>query len=257
MAAYHHAEREGHLLVVTFTRPEAANALNTEACQQLHGLFDEFSQDPSLWVAIVTGAGERAFCAGMDLKDSARGEGLRLPPSGFAGLTHRFDNFKPVIAAVNGAAYGGGMELVLACDLVVASEQARFALSEPRVGVAALAGGVHRLVRQIGQKAAMSMLLTGRAVDATEALRMGFVNEVVPQQDVLARARALADQVLACAPRAVRATKQLALEGLDHPLSTAMARQYTEVDAMLRSPDVREGARAFAEKRAPVWSGEG
>ncbi|MCB1618529.1 MAG: enoyl-CoA hydratase/isomerase family protein, partial [Pseudomonadales bacterium] len=161
----------------------------------------------------------------------------------------------PVIAAVNGAAYGGGLEMALACDIVIAAEHAIFALSEPRVGVAALAGGVHRLARQIGLKQAMGMLLNGRKVSAAEAHELGFVNEVVPAAELMATAQRWAAEIAACAPLAVRATKQLAMSGLDLPLREAMAASYPMVTAMLNSPDMVEGARAFAERRAPNWQG--
>jgi enoyl-CoA hydratase/carnithine racemase len=175
---------------------------------------------------------------------------------GFAGLTSRFDDAKPVIAAVNGVAMGGGFEIALACDLIIASENAVFALPEPRVGLAALAGGMHRLPRQIGLKQAMGMLLTGRRVSAREGRELGFVNEVVPAADLMAAARRWADEILACAPLSVRASKQSALAGLDAPsLRAAMEGRYDQVVAMVESEDFREGPRAFAEKRDPIWKG--
>ncbi|HMY96662.1 MAG TPA: enoyl-CoA hydratase-related protein [Pseudomonadales bacterium] len=255
MSEYYSLAVDGHVITVTLQQPEISNSLDSAACLALHELFDEFERNPQWWVAVITGAGERAFCAGMNLKNVAKGEPLRLPPSGFAGLTHRFDNSKPVIAAVNGAAYGGGLEMALACDIVIAAEHAIFALSEPRVGVAALAGGVHRLARQIGLKQAMGMLLNGRKVSAAEAHELGFVNEVVPAAELMATAQRWAAEIAACAPLAVRATKQLAMSGLDLPLREAMAASYPMVTAMLNSPDMVEGARAFAERRAPNWQG--
>src|SRR5271163_3803073 len=171
-------ERDGPITTVTLNRPEVMNALHSPAHFELGEVFDNFAADPGQWVAIVTGAGERAFSAGNDLKHQAGGGKLGSPPSGFAGLTSRFDLTKPLIAAVNGVAMGGGFEIALACDLIVASEAAIFALPEPRVGLAALAGGLHRLPRQIGLKRAMSMILTGRRVPASEGEALGFVNEV-------------------------------------------------------------------------------
>lgn len=255
MSDYYNLAVNGRVITVTIEQPDISNALDSAACLALHELFDEFERNPDWWVAIITGAGERAFCAGMNLKNVAKGEPLRLPPSGFAGLTHRFDNTKPVIAAVNGAAYGGGLEMALACDLIIAADHAVFALSEPRVGVAALAGGVHRLARQIGLKQAMGMLLNGRKVSAVEAQKFGFVNEVVPAADLMTTAQRWATEIAACAPLAVRATKQLAMSGLDLPLREAMVASYPLVTAMLNSPDMVEGARAFAEKRSPNWQG--
>ena len=159
-------EKEGHLTIVTLNRPEVMNALHPPANFELAGVFDDFAADPEQWVAIVTGAGEKAFSAGNDLKYQASGGKMSSPPSGFAGLTSRFDLDKPVIAAVNGMAMGGGFEIALACDLIVAADTAIFALPEPRVGLAALAGGLHRLPREIGSKQALGMILTGRRVSA-------------------------------------------------------------------------------------------
>jgi crotonobetainyl-CoA hydratase len=165
------------------------------------------------------------------------------------------DNPKPVIAAVNGLAMGGGFEIALACDIIVASEKAVFALPEPRVGLAALAGGTHRLPRAIPLKHAMGMLLTGRRVGAEEGMRLGFVNEVVPEGQALAGARAWAEQILECAPISVRATKQSAYDGLGKSVEEASATSYDQVVAMVKSEDFLEGPRAFAEKRTPAWKG--
>ncbi len=249
-------QRDGRLLVVTIARPELRNALHPPAHDELAAAFDAFEADPELWVAIVTGEGDEAFCAGQDLKWIAQGGAPTVPASGFGGLTARYDGVKPLIAAVNGLAFGGGFEIALACDLIVASDRARFALPEPKVGLAALAGGMHRLPRQIGLKPAMGMLLTGRAVDAQEGLRLGFVNEVVPHAELMAGARRWAEQILACAPLSVRASKQSALVGLDAAsLEEAVTGRYDQIGAMLRSEDFREGPRAFAEKRPPRWKG--
>ena len=248
--------REGRILWVTLNRPEVLNALHAAANRELARVFDEFELDPELWIAIVTGAGDRAFCAGNDLKVQASGGELEFSKAGFGGLTSRTTCSKPLIAAVNGVAMGGGFEIALACDLVVASERAVFALPEPRVGLAALAGGIHRLVRQIPQKHAMGMLLTGRRVSAQEGHVLGFVNEVVPHGELLPAARRWAEQILECAPLSVRATKQAALAGLDAPsLAAAIDGHYEQIGAMLKSEDFREGPRAFAAKRKPRWTG--
>lgn len=178
------------------------------------------------------------------------------PETGFAGLTSRWDLDKPVIAAVNGVAMGGGFEIALACDLIIASETARFALPEPKVGLAALAGGMHRLPRVIGVKRAMSMMLTGRHVPAAEGLELGFVNEVVAPDQLMERARAWAEMILECSPMSIRATKQAAMQGLDAPtLQDAYEGRYDAVAAMMKSDDWIEGPKAFAEKRPPQWSG--
>jgi enoyl-CoA hydratase/carnithine racemase len=255
MAEFCKTEREGHLLVVTLQRPDVLNALHPPANRELAQAFDEFAADPELWVAILTGAG-RGFCAGNDLKYQATGGDMSgQPATGFAGLTNRTDLVKPVIAAVNGVAMGGGFEIALACDLIVASEDATFALPEPRVGLAALAGGIHRLPRQIGLKNAMGMLLTGRRVSAEEGQRLGFVNEVVPKGEALAAAKRWAAQILECAPLSVRASKQAAYQGLEVGLGQAMAGRYEELHRMVKSEDFVEGPKAFAEKRPPRWKG--
>jgi enoyl-CoA hydratase/carnithine racemase len=256
MPEFCEVDRDGRILTVTIARPEVMNALHPPANEELGAVFDEFAADPDLWVAIITGAGDRAFSAGNDLKYTARSDGkVPIAEKGFAGLTSRFDNPKPVIAAVNGVAMGGGFEIALACDLIVASEKAVFALPEPRVGLAALAGGMHRLPRMIPLKHAMGMLLTGRRVSAEEGLALGFVNEVVPVEDLMSAARRWADQILECAPLSVRASKESALRGLDLPLEQAMSAHYDQVHTLIKSEDFIEGPRAFSEKRPPVWKG--
>jgi len=256
MPEFCEVQREGHLLIVTIARPEVMNAIHPPASAELARAFDEFVADPELWVAIVTGKGDKAFCAGNDLKYQAGGGKLEWPASGFGGLTSRFDNPKPVIAAVNGLAMGGGFEIVLSCDVVVAAEHALFALPEPRVGLAALAGGMQRLPRQIPLKHAMGMLLTGRRVSAEEGQRFGFVNEVVPLGQALAGARRWADQILECSPVSVRTTKAVALQSLAHAsLEQSLAARYDAVVDLVKSEDFVEGPRAFAEKRKPTWKG--
>ncbi len=251
------AERDGRVLTVTIERPEVMNAVHPPANVELGEIFDTFVADDDLWVAILTGAGDRAFCAGNDLKFTASNTApAEVPKHGFGGLTSRFDNWKPVIAAVNGVAMGGGFEIALACDLIIASDRAIFALPEPRVGLAALAGGAHRLPRQIGLKHAMGMLLTGRRVLAEEGRQLGFVNEVVPHDELMAAARRWADTILECGPLSVRASKQSAMQGLDAPsLQQALEARYDQVGVLVRSEDFVEGPRAFTEKRDPVWKG--
>jgi enoyl-CoA hydratase/carnithine racemase len=228
-------ERDGRLTIVTMNRPASHNALNAEAHEELAAVFDAFAADPDQWVAIITGSGLKAFCAGHDLKQQASGGGMATPPSGFAGLTSRFDMTKPVIAAVNGVAMGGGFEIVLACDIVVAVASASFALPEPRVGLAALAGGLQRLPRSIGLKHAMGMMLTG----------------------VVEAAKRWAQDILACSPMAIRATKEAVLRGLDEPTEVFLHRQWSmpAMTAMLASQDAVEGPAAFAAKRSPEWGG--
>jgi len=251
-------KRSGHITTVTLNRPAVMNALHKPAHFELHEVFNAFAADPEQWVAIVTGAGERAFCAGNDLKWQAAGGERGWNSSGFGGLTLRFHCDKPIIAAVNGVAMGGGFEVALACDLIIASENATFALPEPRVGLAALAGGLQRLPRQIGLKRAMGMILTGRHVSAREGFELGFVNEVVPAGEAVAAAKRWANQICQNSPMSIRASKQAVLEGLNAPLPDAMIaqREYPAVREMIASADYVEGPKAFAEKRPPRWQGK-
>ncbi len=248
-------ETHGHVLLVTIDRPEVMNAIHPPASHEMAEVFDAFTADPELWVAVLTGAGERAFSAGNDLKHQAMGGDMSLPPSGFGGITMRFDCSKPIIAAVNGIALGGGFEIALACDIIVAARRARFGLPEPKVGMAALMGGMHRLPRQIGLKNAMALMLTGRHIDADEAYRLGLAQEVTDDDQVVGRALAWADEICQCAPLSVRATKQAAMGGLDRPLEEAMSMRFEALHDMFKSEDFIEGPLAFAQKRKPEWKG--
>jgi enoyl-CoA hydratase/carnithine racemase len=256
MGEFSTSETDGNLLVVTINRPEVLNALHPAANRELAEVFDDFEADPDLWVAIVTGAG-RAFSAGNDLKYQAMGGDMSgQPESGFAGLTSRYGLLKPVIAAVNGVSMGGGFEIALACDFIIAAESAMFALPEPRDGLAALAGGLHRLPRAIGVKRAMSMILTGRRVGAAEGKELGFVADVVPDDQLLDEAKRWAAMVLECSPMSIRASKQAVYEGLEQAgIQGAMAGRYEAIVDMVKSEDFVEGPLAFAEKRAPAWKG--
>ncbi|MBL6690849.1 MAG: enoyl-CoA hydratase/isomerase family protein [Pseudomonadales bacterium] len=258
MGEFSSIKKEGPLTIITIERAEVMNSLHPPGNRELAEAFDDFASDPDQWVAIITGAGDRAFSAGNDLKYQASGGDMSgQPASGFAGLSSRFDNPKPVIAAVNGVAMGGGFEIALACDLIIASENAVFALPEPRVGLAALAGGIHRLPREIGMKQAMGMLLTGRRVSAEEGKQLGFVNDVVPEGQALEGAKAWAAQILECAPLSVRGSKQAAMAGMDaESLEAAIKGKYDQIAAMRGSDDFVEGPLAFAEKRAPNWKGK-
>ncbi|MBT5774212.1 MAG: enoyl-CoA hydratase [Dehalococcoidia bacterium] len=256
-------EKRDRVAHVTINRPEVLNALHPDASRELSAVWDDFAGDADLWVAILTGAGSRGFSAGNDLKATAArnaggaqgNTGSGPIRGGFGGITERFDLDKPVIGAVNGWAMGGGCELALSCDILIAADHAQFGLPEPRVGLAALAGGIHRLPRQIPQKIAMGMLLTAKPISAQEAYRVGLVNEVVPLDELLPTAERWAAEVLECAPLSVRGTKTAAYEGMALPLESAISRSYFGVQQHLASADAVEGPRAFADKRAPDWTG--
>ena len=250
-------EKKDHLWIVTFNRPERMNALHSPAHKELDKIFNNFQEDEEAWVAIVTGAGDRAFSAGNDLKYQAEGGSMERVESGFAGLTSRYNLNKPLIAAVNGVAMGGGFEIALACDLIIASENASFALPEPKVGLAALAGGMHRLPRQIGLKRAMGMMLTGRTVLADEGKELGFVNEVVPQNELLMKAEEWAKMIMECSPVSIRTTKNVAINGLNYSsIEDAMNQKYESVNTLFNSQDFIEGPLAFSQKRKPDWKGK-
>ncbi len=251
-------ERHGPITTFTLNRPEVMNAMHSPAHFEMHDALDTFAADPDQWVGIVTGAGDRAFSAGNDLKHQAGGGKMGSPPSGFAGLTARFDLTKPLIAAVNGVAMSGGFEIALACDIIVASEAAVFALPEPRVGLAALAGGLHRLPRAIGVKRAMGMILTARRVSAAEGKELGFVHEVTAPQDLMRTTHELAKSICELGPMSIRASKQAVYMGLDEPtLEAALKGQnkYPAIAALYTSEDFKEGPLAFAQKRPPQWKG--
>jgi crotonobetainyl-CoA hydratase len=251
------AERDGAILVVTLDRPDKLNALSHQMHRELEVIWDEFYADPVLRVAILTGSGDKAFCVGSDLSAYDNPEKPYSQGAGYAGLTHRVGTTKPIIAAVNGLALGGGFEVMLCCDLAVASENAAFGLPEPLVGAAALGGGVPRLCRKLPFTKAMTLLLTADRMSAAEALQWGLVTEVVPQGQVVEAARRLAQRILRCAPLAVQATKAIAdatLRG-DDIADVLMFEAGAPSRLVLESEDVHEGVKAFFDKRAPVWAG--
>lgn len=256
-------ERHGHVLHICINRPEVRNALAPSTYYQLSLALDELENDSTLWVGVLTGAGEQAFSAGRDLKQlAAMTEATKVQKEDEARLwrdikrlTDRFDFSKPLVARLNGSAYGGGLELALACDIIVAADHAELALPEPRRGLIATAGGVHRLPRQIGLKPAMGYLLTGRSMSAKRGYELGLINQVVAAEELDDAVASWVNDILACAPLAVRSTKACAMQGLDFPLREAMARQYEAESIRQRSQDSVEGPRAFAQKQQPRWLG--
>jgi crotonobetainyl-CoA hydratase len=253
-------QRRGHVLLVTLNRPEVRNAVNLAVTLSLGDALEEAERDRGVWAVVVTGAGDKAFCAGVDLKAVARGESV-MPADpgraawGFAGyVSHHIS--KPTIAAVNGFALGGGTEISLASDLVVAADTASFGLPEVRRGIFAGAGGLFRLPAQIPKKVAMEMILTGEPITAQRALELGLVNRLVPQDQVVTAALDLAGKITANAPLAVQASKRVAngmRDGRVPAEAEAWELSLGEARALRQTADAAEGPRAFAEKRTPNW----
>ena len=254
-------ETKAHITTVTINRPERMNALHPLAAREMDGVFDEFQEDPEQWVAILTGAGEKAFSAGNDLKFQAENGPAKVKElrrgikGGFGGIHRRTDCYKPMLAAVNGFALGGGFELARSCDIIIAAEHAQFGLPEPRVGLLAGAGGVHRLPRQIPYHAAMGVILAGKRLSAVEAERYGLVNEVVPLDKLMETAQHWAAEILLGAPLSVQASKEATLKGLAMPLEQALDANFPTALEMQSSEDYIEGPQAFAQKRPPNWKG--
>ncbi|WP_316529580.1 enoyl-CoA-hydratase DpgD [Kitasatospora brasiliensis] len=256
-------ERTGHIARVTLNRPHVLNAMDQRMHAELGAVWDEVERDDRVRLVVLTGAGERAFCVGQDLKERARldAEGAEATTFGSRGLpgsprlTERFHLTKPVLAQVRGYALGGGFELVLACDLVIAAHSAVFALPEATLGLVPGAGGAFRLARQIPLKAAMGYLLTGRRMSAHQALAFGLVNEVVPDGELDACVQRWTADLLRCAPLSQRALKEAVMRSLDLPLEQAFTTRYRWEQVRRASQDAREGPRAFADRRDPVWRG--
>ena len=247
-------QQQGNILQVTMNRPDVYNAVHTPMHHELADCWDKFAATGDQWVAVLTGAGDKAFCAGNDLKYTARHGVQPIPDTGFAGLGARYDLEKPVIAAVNGFAMGGGFETALSCDIILASERAKFALPEVKVGFFASASGVQRLSRYIGRLAAQELMITGRTIDAAEALKLGCVNAVLPHDTLMTRAMALAEDICTVSPSSVKATKRVLnrmaqLEGF----AESMAHSGEVMADLARTEDFQEGVQAFTEKRRPDW----
>ncbi len=248
-------KKEGRIAIFTINRPEAFNAVNVQTFQELHERMVEFRDDPELWVGIITGARKRAFSAGADVKDMLpflkehRDSPRALPPSIMRGL----DMWKPLIAAVNGLALGGGLEIVLACDIRIASEKARFGTPEVTLGLIPGWGGTQRLPRMLPWCKAAELLLMGRPIDAQEAYRIGLVNKVVPQEQVMPMAKEWAEVICQAGPLAVRAAKEAMIRGSDMTLDDGLRLENSLNAFLLGTEDFNEGITAFAEKRKPVY----
>lgn len=255
-----HIKRNGYILEITLDRPKA-NAIDAKTSFAMGEAFIAFRDDPELRVAIITGAGERFFSAGWDLKAAADGEApdADFGPGGFAGLTELFNLDKPVIAAVNGYAFGGGFELALAADMIICSRNASFSVPEAKLGIVPDSGGMLRLPKILPPAIAMEMMMTGRSMDAEEALRWGVVNAVVESEQLMPHARELAAQIAANAPLAVAAIKEIYREtselAVEEGYRHARSGKLKHYPSVLHSEDALEGPTAFAEKRVPVWKG--
>ena len=245
--------REGRIEILTINRPEARNAIDLATAQALSVALDECAADDAVWVVILTGAGDKAFSAGMDLKAFARGE-FPATDQGFGGLTQR-DFPKPLICAANGSAFAGGFEMLLSCDLVIAAEHAVFGIPEVSRGLIAGAGGLIRLPRRIARAVALEMALTAEPLTAIRAYEIGLVNRVVAGTEVLSTALAMAQRICLNAPLAVRTSKRLLLEASNMNEDDAWHANDKAFGAIVASADALEGATAFAEKRPAVWQG--
>lgn len=256
-------EKKDHVAYVTLNRPDVLNAMDLQMHEELAKAWDNVEADDSVWVAVLTGAGDRSFSVGQDLHERDRLNKKGAPPTTFGSrgqpgwprLTERFSLSKPIVARVNGYALGGGFELALACDIAIASEQALFALPEARLGLVPGAGGAFRLPRQVPLKVAMGYLLTGRDITASQALQLGLVNEVVPPGQLDQCVGEWVSDLLHCAPLSLRAIKEAVLRSLDMPLEESFRAEFTWEQRRMHSLDAVEGPRAFTEKRAPVWRG--
>ncbi len=248
-------KKEGRVAIFTINRPEAMNAMNIETLREFREAIIDFRDDPELWVGIVTGAGEKAFCGGADIKDTLpfmqkhSRDPWSFPPSIMRGL----ELWKPLIAAINGMALGGGMEITLACDIRIAAENARLGTPEVKLGLIPGWGGTQRLPRAIPKCKAAEMLLMGKLIDAQEAYRIGLVNKVVPQAELMATAREWAETICQAGPLAVRAAKEAMVRGCDMTLEDGLRLENSLVAYVMATEDFAEGTKAFVEKRKPNY----
>jgi enoyl-CoA hydratase/carnithine racemase len=249
-------ERRGHVEILTINRPEARNAINGAVSTGISTALDELAEDPEAWVVVLTGSGDKAFSAGMDLKAFAAGEGAAVmgAPGGFGGIARR-EFPKPLIAAVNGPALAGGLEIALSCDLIVAADHAVFGIPEASRGLIAGAGGLFRLPRRVPLAVALEMALTADPIDAERARELGLVNRVVPRHQLMDETLVLAERIAENAPLAVRYSKSVMLQSLSADDAAGWRLTDEAVGVVFSSPDAMEGPIAFAEKRRPNWQG--
>lgn len=249
-------QKEGRIATITFNRPEAMNSMDPEQLEEFGKACTDFANDPEVWVGIVTGAGEKAFCAGADLKrlvgPAMIEKTYKMPPSIMRGI----QVWKPLIAAINGACLGGGLEVALACDLRIASEKANFGNPEVRWGIIATWGGTQRVTRAVGRSAASEILLMGKIIDAQEALRIGLVNKVVPPAEVLTTAKQWAQSMCELGPLALQATKEAMLRGLDMSLEDGLRLELSLSDNTSNTQDARNGVKSFMERQKPTFQGK-
>ena len=248
-------KKEGRIAIFTINRPEALNSMNVEALRELHEVMVDFRDDPNLWVGIVTGAGEKAFCAGADIKNllpflkEHRNTPWAMPATPLRGL----DLWKPLIAAINGMALGGGLEIAVMCDIRLASENARLGTPEVALGVIPGWGGTQRLPRMVPWCKAAEILLMGKPIDAQEAYRIGLVNKVVPPEQLMSTAKEWAEVILQTGPLGVRAAKEAMIRGSNMTLEDGLRLEYSLFDYLLGTEDFTEGTTAFVEKRKPAY----
>jgi len=251
-------KKEGKIAIFTINRPDALNAISVQVLRELHETMSDFRDDPDLWVGIVTGAGEKAFSAGADIKDTLpfmrehKDAPWAVPPIPMRGL----DIWKPLIAAINGFALGGGLEIALACDIRIASENARFGTPEITIGLIPGWGGTQRLPRMIPWCKAAEILLMGRPIDAQEAYRIGLVNKVVPPEEVMSTAKQWAEAICQAGPLAVRAAKEAMMRGTSMTLAEGLQLENSLITYCMGTEDFNEGITAFVEKRKPTYKGK-
>ena len=247
---------EGHIAFVHLNRPKTLNSVTGEMDEELLKIWKEINTNPDIWVAILSAEGEKAFCAGADVSGGAERKSRMAFGGGITGVGGPIFNLnKPLIAAVQGYCLGGGFEMVMCADVIVAATTAQFGMPETKAGIMGECGIMHRSIRQLPYRVALSMILTGERMKADDALRYGLINETVEYADLMPAARRWAEKIMAASPLAVQAAKQAVLSRYDYPLEVALSTKYEPIEEYAYSHDRDEGAKAFIEKRKPVWTG--